>query len=214
MQSVKDILEQAVAEAKFSPDMADLEDYQAVGLFVHDELKRDKTLFNGYEVEHRGTAYTRQPFAFWQTVDSEVHAVALDTPKERVAIPRSIRGELYRVPPDLLLDVLDKRYKNRYDFNRIRVTLTIPHVSVWDRMNQKTTIKNISVRAHMYVGNPEVWGPKLEQALVETKDDFGRTHIKRLRPKVNCGAPVDTFRPVDHFSPKQNSDRPDYYYFK
>jgi gamma-glutamylcyclotransferase (GGCT)/AIG2-like uncharacterized protein YtfP len=214
-REVRKILEEAKADAKFSPDMSDLEDYEKVSLFVHDNLKNDAERLA--EATHVGTAFTKGEFAFWKrTCDDKVHAVALSTHCGN-KMARSIRGELYRVSPDLIFE-LDKLYENGVAFNRTRLSIimlgtertwTRPHPANGYKGKVEEVPATKKLRAYMYLGNPDFWKPQLDSAVVSMSNGHGRTKIK-----VSRGQTFDNgyFEPVTVCHPNRVG-LPDYYNF-
>lgn len=160
----------------YSPDAWYLEQHPRQNIFIADDLKRGKInnkLIEDHQPIHP-TCYTLECFTVW-IKDLGEHSYPLileqgqevDGPSFHVPELARIRGELYSLPSTLFTNSLDIHKENTVKFIRKRVSITLPYRYLTFNSSPDATwaekVPSISndhlrtVRAWMYVANPEYW---------------------------------------------------------
>ena len=191
---------------RHTPDIMDIERQAQHLLFVCDEFQKSHR-YNVHlgDGKFKYTAFTEQKLALWKKVlGLETQAIALPYGLRSNAPAAFIRGDLYLVPPDVIIS-LDNLRGNTVQFNRKRVSLNIPtRKDVWDRLGQ-TTESNTqvnTVRAWMYVGNVDYWGDQLRSGCtIQIRKP--ESHRTIYRAKGLASGPL--FLPVRLYEPKKNN---------
>lgn len=165
-------------KTKYTPDLAELEQYAWQAIFVCDEFKRKHMKHDllGEDAQYQYPAYTQKKYQFWDPIDPTEHLVPFEVSmmtKHVVGFPpiANIKGEVFLIRPRQFL-LLDEWKQNTVQFNRRRVRVVVPNRSIkWVRdrsqhhffnspeqfYNNKTLTDDevvTIVRAWMYEGNP------------------------------------------------------------
>ena len=160
-------LEGAERYASHTPDVVQLEQNLGWHLFVYDNLMKGYTehaLLS--DAEERATAFTAQRFALWQAQRGKAsypialrsnapYAEASWTDNRTVTPTARIKGQLYFVPPSVIIK-LDGERHNGVLFHRERVDVSVPfHKS--DEHPREANEYIANVPAFMYIGDEDYW---------------------------------------------------------
>lgn len=160
---------------EYTPDVAALERFEWVRIFICDEYQRDHRNYQHLtDSVYLASAFTEDKFTLWKKKLGQLTtAIPLHTedqgPQPRWADqmrgPAIIRGELHAIRPQSLF-LLDRLRENGVSFERRRVKVLLPvREEKWHSSNAgkiSTTIQNVEMRAWMYVGVPGFWEPLLD----------------------------------------------------
>jgi len=159
-------MEELIEKRKYSPDIAQLEQFEHQLVFVCDELMplhRNHGLVEGYT--DTWTAFTLNPYTmFKKKLGEQSWPVVLDKKFSQVPFTH-VKGELYALRPGRFKE-LDTYYKNGVDIVRRRVMLLVPYLYrntqearlvAGEEILPAWTYKMHIVRAWMYLAIPEMW---------------------------------------------------------
>ncbi len=176
--------------ARFTPDIAKLEEYKWQLIFAPDELKRDHVKHDllGADAQFKIMGYTSKNYQFWDTKNPLEGAVPLEVGKDHTQLPgyppvTRIKGEIFAIRPQRFID-LDNHKQNGIEYFRRRVPLVVPYrkvlflkdhsldpaFGVTTAINRQeysgssvTTSEETTciIRAWMYIGVPQHWDPIL-----------------------------------------------------
>lgn len=141
--------------------------------FVYDRLmagQHDFPLIEEYVLPSYATAFTSRKFCNWRkNLGSLSFPIALETDRQDSpapwtdiqgsgrwfgdAPPASVKGQLYHIKSEAFYNLLDKHYRNGYNFIRKKVKV----ISVHRQKERPFTEYKLTVWAWIYVGNPEHW---------------------------------------------------------
>jgi hypothetical protein len=164
-----------------TPDIAHLESFKTIRLFVPDDMKRDLKRHDLLgETVYEAQAFTMDNFFFWKkNLREESFTIPILTQQPQglpktmhFPSPGKILGECHRIKPAQLID-LDRRRENGVQFIRKRVRLLVPnrmvHTTGYHKYQQPhddpalnkpviTTSERVDIlKAWMYVGKSEYW---------------------------------------------------------
>lgn len=174
-------LQQCSDRAWHSPDVLQLEQKERWNLFVYDNLMIGR---NEYPLlRDRGTfrwhGFTRNHYSMWKAnLEKGSYAVPLVPKDPRDITPWSetdrfanrfghhsaIKGQLFSVPPSVLLE-LDKTRQNNVEFIRQRVEIEVPlkEVLFFGDQGVEPVKRTINIQqAWMYVGKSEFWNDQID----------------------------------------------------
>jgi hypothetical protein len=170
------------AKPEYTPDIARLQLSTHWNFFIYDEMMRRHSMHNELkDSEYWGVGYTLfDNFTMFKQdlgrrsspivlvgADVQVPLPGISTsrllakiPKlNKVRRPARIKGELFTVPTDLILE-LDKYNLNTVQFERVRVDVLVPCRKVWHNSRAGTFTSEEHkrvVRAFMYIGVRSYW---------------------------------------------------------
>lgn len=167
--------------AKYSPDIAKLEEYDFQLFFACDETQTKHVKHNLIEDgSYICPAFSQKGFNYWQPEAPFLPPVPMaaenySNPMGNMPPVAKIKGQLHAIRPYQFL-LLDNYKENGVQFRRERIRLLVPFRSVEflkDRYNLPERIERISeeggktigitkeaiviIRAWMYIGVPEYW---------------------------------------------------------
>lgn len=177
---------QEYMQTQYTPDVSVLEEYEWQLFFAVDELKKDhfKHSMLGDEAEYKCPAFTQQDMQFWQAASPMNSPVPMEAGLSSIvkgfAPAAKIKGQVYKIRPQQIINILDKDRQNGVEFIRKRVRLIVPYrMVVWvkdhnldpdfgsagefcrsDYLHKsiKHTKERVGIiRAWMYIGNPNYW---------------------------------------------------------
>lgn len=193
----------------YTPDVPFLETRPFWRVFVCDELMTPHFMHQqlGDDAEKRIDAFTMDKFSLWKKDQGNAsQIIPLEIRFSRVPFLH-IRGQLWKVSTPRLL-VLDSMKENGVEFLRKRVRLAIPYHYAEINGEETTTRRfmDTSLMAWMYIGNDDVWKPRLLKG----------TKLNIVNGQGDTtGRIVDgrTFIPVRSFVPKNPLLAENYYYY-
>ena len=145
------IVDELLLRKKYTPDFGELRLYENILVFVYDELKVDgfqSSILS--ESKFLGEARTMHNSFLMKS--SSTNPVVFVNNKPKDINKGYIRGEVYAVPPETLLQ-LDKAKFNGFLYRRQK-----KYIFLMDQEYQtKQGNKRPSVEAFMYLGIPEYW---------------------------------------------------------
>jgi len=166
-----------------TPDLWYLNQHARQLVFIADDFKRGHRrheLIEGQEPIHP-SCYTADSFTCYKK-DLGVHSFPLPFEKHidfqihgwyKPELAR-IQGELYALPSHFLWKVLDIEKENGLQFNRTRVSITVPWREVKYNIDPNVWVSKIptisrdyirTIRAWMYIARPEYWDDYVGVAL-------------------------------------------------
>lgn len=179
---------QAFYETRFTPDAARLEEYEYQLIFVCDEHKRDHFRHKdlGEDKSYFFPAFTLKTFDFWHTPVPFLSPVPLPSTRQykmqNLPPASKIKGEVYAIRPQTIINSLDPYYQNTVEYQRARIKLIVPYRKLlWLKDHTLDPAFGVSgyinrgeyegssvrhseehvalVSAWMYIGRPEFWDP-------------------------------------------------------
>lgn len=172
------------ASMAYTPDMYMLQMYKKWLYFAYsaDQDGHPKSVADlGAEKTH--IAWTSGQYSMYRKqLGGESFAIALDDPYDQAqraekhhwgyengpASAQSIKGELFLVTPEMLVS-LDERVENTVQFNRRRVSVSVPYRFQYRDKdgNLKVSGRQSELRvAWMYIGNPEFWDKQIDNGFL------------------------------------------------
>ena len=180
--------QEADKKAMFTPDLAELKDFEKMRVFVYNELQKDQpknSLLSSSE--YCGACYTQNSdfVLYKKLLGKETFPIAMEVTKDNrfgisslIGDPGQVMGETYSVTPETIVE-LDNYLLNTVEFDRKRIKIVIPYFTEAD-----SACRYIETEAWMWVGRSEFWndqlfikdqdGPKFarsERLFVDIKDE-------------------------------------------
>ena len=121
------IITDGLDSAEYTPDVAHLSQYETQLIFLYDNLMKNRCEHSriANHSEEMWTAYTKDKYSMWiETVGTNKYPVIVDDPKSSLAPPCVVRGKVYSIGVNKLIE-LDKDRKNGYNFVRKRIPVQI-----------------------------------------------------------------------------------------
>lgn len=148
------------ASANYTPDLVNLETRNTHRVFFCDEYMKPHFMHDVLKNSsaYRGYALTLEDFSCFKRDMGVISEIIPLKAKYPWAPFCTIRGQLWKVPTDLLIK-LDKARFNGIRFQRTKVPLAIPH------HDPKTSVRevNMAYDAWMYVGVHAYWNEMLSR---------------------------------------------------